>query len=32
MTKMNENKDLLALLLYYADHNSKPLCFKSNKK
>ena len=30
-TEINENKDLLLLLLYHADHNSKRLYFKSNK-
>ena len=32
ITKISENKDLLVLLLYYADHYLKPLYFKSNKK
>ena len=32
ITEISENKDLLMLLLYHADHNSKPLYFKSNKK
>ena len=32
ITEFSENKDLLLLLLYHADHNSKPLYFKSNKK
>ena len=32
LTEISENKDLLVLLLYYADHNLKILHFKSNKK
>ena len=32
VTEISENKDLLMLLLYHADHNSKPLYFKSKKK
>ena len=32
VTEISENKDLLMLLLYHADHHSKPLYFKSNKK
>ena len=30
--EISENKDLLVLLLYHADLNSKLLNFKSNKK
>ena len=32
ITEVSENKDLLVQLLYHANHNSKPLYFKSNKK
>ena len=31
ITEISE-KDLLVLFLYYADHNSKSLYFKNNKK
>ena len=30
--EISENKDLLMLLLYHPDHNSKPLYFKGNKE
>ena len=30
--EISENKDFLVLLLYHADHNSKPLYFKSDEK
>ena len=32
ITEISEKKDLLVLLLYHGDHDSKPLYFKSNKK
>ena len=32
ITEISEKKDLLRLLLYNAEHNSKPMRFKSNKK
>ena len=32
ITEISEKKDLLLLLLYNAEHNSKPMRFKSNKK
>ena len=32
VTAISENKDLLRLFLFHADHNLKPLYFKSNKK
>ena len=30
--EISENKDLVVLFLYHADHNSKSLYFKGNKK
>ena len=32
ITEFSGNKDLLLLLFCHADHNSKPLYFKSDKK
>ena len=32
ITESSGNKDLLLLLFYHVDHNSKPLYFKSYKK
>ena len=32
VSEIRENKNLLVLFLYHADHNLKPLYFKSNKK
>ena len=32
ITEISEKKDLLLLLLCNAEHNSKPMRFKSNKK
>ena len=30
--QISENKDILMLLLYHPDHNSKPLYFKGSKE
>ena len=32
VSEISENKNVLVFLLYQADHNSKPLYFKSNIK